>query len=619
MTGKNESNKVELFLLCFFIIIILPLLYLRRTIDPVMTIRMFFLTFVLFFINLVILFRFKIYKASFPVFRQLIYLAFWGYLLFSGLSLLKATNLPEALFDLSKVVLFFILLIFATLIIDLNKNNIPIVCKAISISAIIIASVGLIQYFFNGLYFIPGANVVYSTFTNRNLFASILFLSLPFSLWCFYVLPKRWSILSLISICFSFFIFTVVKTRSVWMANFFSFLVILLLIFFSKRSELLKKFIFHRKTFLLILLVVTIIGIAILLPPPSEIRQSQIGRKSMSSTSSLDVRLKAWKKTIPMIREHPWLGVGIGNWKIMLPKYGVAGMRSEQGKYQYLRPHNDFLWVWAELGIPGILFYVSIFAIFIIYVLRIIFRSTDKNDILLALFLLFGICGYLIISSFSFPKERIFHSVVLMLMIAITSIIYNKLHPVRARRTFLPGIPTMIVNLLLLFILLIYCYFRLKSEIHLYFSMQARRVMNHRVQLTALSEIDPRLYNMSPTGIPIHWFRGIAFYEINQIDLAYQDFRKAYQNHPHHIYIINNLASCYEIMDDHEKAIEFYNRVLSISPNFEESLINLSAVYYNMQNYEKAYETIQRCSAETEDDRYKFYKEQIERKIKSEN
>ncbi len=619
MKSQEATNRFELFLFYFFIIIILPLSYLKRTIDPVMTIRIFFLAFVLLIINLVILLKSRVYKDSFPILGQLIFLSWMGYLLLSALSLLKAVNLPEGIFDLTKVVLFFILLITATLLLDFKKSNIIIVCKAVTVSAIIIASIGLIQYFFNKLYFIPGANVVYSTFTNRNLFASILFLSLPFSLWCFYALPRKWSILSLISICFAFFVFTVVKTRSVWTANIFSFLVILLLILLSRRSHQLKKFIFCRKTILLILLLIILIGSAVLLPAPSQIKQSPVGRKDVTSTGTLDIRLRAWEKTIPMIREHFWLGVGIGNWKIMLPKYGVGGMQTEKGRYQYLRPHNDFLWVWAESGILGIIFYVSVFVIFIFYTLKIIFGSSDKNDILLALFLLFGICGYIIISSFSFPKERIYHSVILMLMIAITTVIYTKLHPASAKRTLLPGIPTLIVSSLILVTLLFYCYFRLKSEIHLYFSMQARRAMNHRMQITALSDIDTRLYNMSPNGIPIHWFRGIAFYEINQIEFAYQDFTKAYQNHPHHIFILNNLASCYELMDKHDKAVEFYNKVLNISPNFEESIINLSAVYYNMQAYTKAYETILRCSEEAEDERYEIYKQRIVNELNIEN
>jgi hypothetical protein len=473
----------------------------------------------------------------------------------------------------------------------------------------------LIQYFFNKLYFIPGAYEVYSTFTNRNLFASILFLCLPFVFWSYYSFPRFWSLTSSIAIFFSYYVFAIVKTRSVWLANLFSFAIVLFILFVIRKSKNLRKAFLNRKTMLLFLLIVLAVGAVFILPPPQKIRDSSVGRKDITSAGTLDIRLKAWEKTIPMIKEHPWLGVGTGNWKIMLPKYGVSGMKTEHGRYQYLRPHNDFLWVWAELGIIGFLSYTAFFVILIIYSLRIICSDSEFKDKILTLFLLFGVCGYIVISSFSFPKERIYHSVILMIIASIIIVIYHRHYPVTKKRISLLKMPTLIISLFLLTVLLLYCYHRLKSEVHLYFSMQARTKMDHRVQITALSEIDTRIYNMSPNGVPIHWFRGIAFYELNQIDLAFADFSIAYKNHPHHIYILNNLASCYEIMGNHEKAIEFYNKVLEISPQFEESIVNLSAVYYNMQEYDKAFETISRCSENSEDRRYKVYKEKIEEKF----
>ena len=611
--GRNGTNRIEAGLLAV-LIFLMPLLYLSKTIDPVMTIRMLFLNFILLLVNIMIICRIRVYKEHFSIFRQFIFYAFAGYLLISALSLTQAINVSEGIFDLSKLIMFFALLIAGTLMLNFNEKNIILVCKTIIVISVIVAGIGMMQFFFNKMYFIPGASVVYSTFTNRNLFASILMISLSFSLYGYYTFSRFWSMISLVSICFDFFIFIVVKTRSVMFGIIFSLVVIFFV--YLKNKQRLKKTLLSRKSAVLIGLIIIIIVLALLSLKSENIRKTSIGRKDLSSPGTLNIRWKAWEKTVPMIAEYPWLGVGIGNWKIMLTKYGVSGMKTEQGKYLYLRPHNDFIWVLAEIGVFGFLFFLAIFVLLIYYLLKVISRSTELNDVLFSLFLLFGICGYIIDSSFCFPKERIYHSVIFTLMISITAIKYNKYFPARkSKKTAFPAV-LMIFNTLLLSSLLFYCYYRLKSEIHLYFSMQARRVMDHRVQITALSEIDTRLYNMSPTGIPIHWFRGIAFYELNQIELAFQDFSEAYQNHPHHIYILNNLASCYEIMGDHEKAIEFYNKVLNISPNFEESIINLSAVYYNMQDYAKAYETIHRCNEKTEDGRYKLYKEKIETKIK---
>ena len=243
-------------------------------------------------------------------------------------------------------------------------------------------------------------------------------------------------------------------------------------------------------------------------------------------------------------------------------------------------------------------------------------KSTNRDDKLLLFFLLFGFIGYMVISSFSFPKERIFHSIIFIFIVSIVTVIYNKYFPAKKPVKHFYSIGIIIINLCLLSIILWFGYHRLKSEAHLFFALQARRVMDLKTQIIAISEIDPRFYNMSPTGIPVLWHRGIAYYELNQIELAFKDFNEAYSKHPHHIYIINNLASCYEILGKHQEAIKYYNKVLQISPKFEEALINLSAVYYNIKNYQKAYEVIERCSSETNNPKYFIYKKKIESKFK---
>ncbi len=613
--NKIKTNKFELLFLTISVIIILPLLYLTKTIDPVMTIRILFLAFILFFVNMILLIRSNIYKEKSCILRQIIFIAFLGYTIFSALSLINAINITEGIFDLSKVVLFLILFISTVLILNYNENNIKIVCKTIIISSIILASIGLIQYFFNCLYFIPGVDVVYSTFTNRNLFSSILFLTLPFVFYGFSTFSKKWIILSFFSICFSIFIIIIIKARSVWLAIIISFFSLLCITFFSKNKLFYRKILFSKKFILLSLFIIIVIISAFVLPKP--MISSYMSRKKITATGTLiEVRLKAWEKTIPMIKEYPLLGVGIGNWKIMLPKYGVTGMKTEHGAYQYIRPHNDFFWVLAEIGIFGFIFYLSIFIIIFYYILKILSKNTKRDDKLLLFFLLFGLIGYIIISSFSFPKERIFHSIIFIFIISIVTVIYHKYFPAKNPVKHFYSIGIIILNLVVLSTILWFGYHRLKSEAHLFFALQARRVMDLKTQIIAISEIDPRFYNMSPTGIPVLWHRGIAYYELNQIELAFKDFNEAYSKHPHHIYIINNLASCYEILDNHQKAIDYYNEVLQISPKFEEALINLSAVYYNIKDYKKAYEVIRRCSSETNNPKYFIYKKKIEEKLR---
>ena len=56
-----------------------------------------------------------------------------------------------------------------------------------------------------------------------------------------------------------------------------------------------------------------------------------------------------------MIQAHPLIGIGLGNFKAAMPEY------SEPGITEYHIAHNMFIEVGAELGIPALAFFLSVF------------------------------------------------------------------------------------------------------------------------------------------------------------------------------------------------------------------------------------------------------------------
>lgn len=153
-----------------FGIIVIPILYLNKTIDPVITIRLLFLSFILFSLNIIVLWKWKSYKTYTGYFNNFLVFSFLCYAIISAISLINAINISEALYDLSKIIVSGILLFFSILILAYKRENITVLCKSVVVSSLIVSGIGLGQYFFNIFYSIPGAMGVYSTMTNRNLF-----------------------------------------------------------------------------------------------------------------------------------------------------------------------------------------------------------------------------------------------------------------------------------------------------------------------------------------------------------------------------------------------------------------------------------------------------------------
>ncbi|MCB0686175.1 MAG: O-antigen ligase family protein, partial [Saprospiraceae bacterium] len=140
--------------------------------------------------------------------------------------------------------------------------------------------------------------------------------------------------------------------------------------------------------------------------------------KSQTSTERQDV----WRMTKPLIREHWIMGVGPGNWKLQFPGHGVEGSyRMQDQNVFFTRAHNDFLEIFAELGLLGFSIYVFLFgyAFYQLHLAR--HKSPWKSRMLLA-----GMIGYLISSLIDFPKERLEFVTILILYLAVVESISAK-------------------------------------------------------------------------------------------------------------------------------------------------------------------------------------------------
>lgn len=68
-------------------------------------------------------------------------------------------------------------------------------------------------------------------------------------------------------------------------------------------------------------------------------------------------RLAHWEAALGMLTDHPWLGVGIGNYVPTYPAYALPGWKDPLG-----HAHNQYLNVAAETGLVGLAAYLLLFA-----------------------------------------------------------------------------------------------------------------------------------------------------------------------------------------------------------------------------------------------------------------
>lgn len=128
-------------------------------------------------------------------------------------------------------------------------------------------------------------------------------------------------------------------------------------------------------------------------------------------------RLNLWSNSIKAAKKHaPW-GVGIGNNKLVAMQFD---------RYYYndvrfsLHPHNDFLEILVELGVIGVLLYVSFFGILLFTLVRALRRDSDTFWPVLIVLMMFAI--YLLDAVVSFPMDRAINQCLFMFITALVLI-----------------------------------------------------------------------------------------------------------------------------------------------------------------------------------------------------
>jgi len=103
----------------------------------------------------------------------------------------------------------------------------------------------------------------------------------------------------------------------------------------------------------------------------------------VTTTESSQVRRLIWQQAIELIKENPLLGTGTGDIKDELyVKYEAAGMSG--ALESKLNVHNQFLQVWATLGIVGFL------AFMLSFILPLYLAIKSGNYFYLAILVVFG-------------------------------------------------------------------------------------------------------------------------------------------------------------------------------------------------------------------------------------
>lgn len=427
---------------------------------------------------------------------------------------------------------------------------------------------------------------LFSTFGNPNYLSGYLAISLPlaFALFCLEKNKLRQILLEiLIAILYiGVFITNIGGLIALFMGTLFIGIVLLI-----HQKKFLRE---NRLRVLVLILILSIISLIYSSSNPLNPTKRNIAQEGISYTnlkySSTQQRFLIWLSTIQMIKEHPFLGSGIGTFRIHYPaSQGKVLSLEKNKKYipeanKSINAHNDYLHLWAETGIIGLVCFFWL--IFLFYRKSFEYlKEVKKED----KFLLIGIMGMgialLVDALFSFPFHIIQNGMLFPLMLSLSILIgekgeetdeknvdlKKKKNPLLIRRLMQISIVLLAISLGILRIRIFIADTHLKTAEII---MQIRAYPAAEKEAERAVKIDP--YN----GEAYSYLGGINIY-LGKYKEAIKNLKKAEKNWIY-IALYNDLGYAYLRTGKIEKAKESFKKNIYFFPQFFRAYINLGSI-----------------------------------------
>jgi len=287
-----------------------------------------------------------------------------------------------------------------------------------------------------------GRQRVFGLFGNVNYFAEYLIVPLSIAVPLFLVTKNRIrKILLLIGILTMGLTLIFTFTRGSYLGFGVAVIFMFFLFLLSRGKSFIKE---NKNIFIIVLIVIIIFTCLLTIPTPlnkpgttiSKLKE-RVSITKLGTEFSFGRRIAIWKFTGMMIKDRPLLGSGIGTFKYNTLRYQANFF--EQGDNRSLYPHgfadkahNEYLQLWAELGIVGL-------AIFLWFMIAYFYRGIkylkkEKNEYLqgIVIGLMASVMAVLVDALFGFPFHLPATIVLFWLAIGLTMVI-TKANSIKVR------------------------------------------------------------------------------------------------------------------------------------------------------------------------------------------
>jgi hypothetical protein len=288
-------------------------------------------------------------------------------------------------------------------------------------------------------------------------------------------------------------------------------------------------------------------------------------------------------------------GNGIGSFPLVFPNFrpDSLSVMHPVDKNFVRHAHNEFLEIWAELGITGlILFLVILWQIYRLS-MALIKENKEKRprDLTIALFA--GIAGDMVYNLTSIDLRFVSSSVLFWLYAGIIGLMYNmycqeeKIYTglsVSFREKFIPNIPYALFRIIVYLPLILFVFLMVKTFTQ---PFQAMFALPKAEEFFSKSPAVEDNISELEKIIKIDTTQAIIFYKLGTLYAKQENWNKALENlvksvdiDPYNPGPFNNIGNIHFTLGNVDLAIKAYQQALLIDPDHADSHFNLAYAYF---------------------------------------
>ena len=479
-----------------------------------------------------------------------------------------------------------------------NKKEFDSFLKIFFVISFFVSIYALIQYYGLDPYFNNRGRLT-STIGQKNWISNYLALIFPI-IFSYFLLEKHKNnkIIFYLLLSILYTTLMICQSRGIWISTGLTTIFAIYIIFKFSLFRIFQK---NRKWLILLISIFLLITIVYSTDNPLNKSAITVPQRAISTFDkedpSINTRFLIWNITFNMIKDKPIFGSGIGTFKMNYLDYQAEFLKDNPYYIKYSgkagEAHNEYLQIWAEIGMIGLGLFILIFYFFFKAIFNFYKSSKNIKDKIITFGLVMGITSFLIHSLFTFPLHVPALGSAFFILLGLTVVYVGKFNinkknvilvkinlkkQSRTKRIFIISIFIIMIFVIDFLVIMPYV-----AEIYFFKGARYNLVKNYDKALFNFkhaAQLDP--YN----GRILHAL-GTTYYNLNLQSEAQEVLQrtKLYFNDRN---IFKNLGLSYMQSGNYEKAKKELEHAIYLDPKFTEAYADLAYLYAKQEEYDKA-------------------------------